>query len=191
MFQTVNPATGLPLKQYVYQTDVEVQEAIDRSLKAFEQWQGQSWEQHVSAVNLLVKSLKRAQAKLAHQIMIEMGKPIIQARAEVSKCIDCCEQLPAWVAEWKRSESIVTASGVPAQISFEPLGVIFAIMPWNFPIWQIIRCWLPAVLMGNAMLLSPSATTQGSAELFAECVDAAGFPRGLLSVLNHFRCSGP
>ena len=112
-----------------------------------------------------------------------MGKPYAQACSEVDKSVACCQYLATQVNEWIRPERLKLQGGGYAIQSYEPIGVIVAIMPWNFPLWQVIRAWVPALLVGNAVLLSPAPCTQGTALLLKHLADKAGCPEGLFQCL--------
>src|ERR1700689_4569272 len=112
----------------------------------------------------------------------EMGKPLVDSRAEVEKCAWACE----WVADHGPAlfepEAIATQA-LRTRAAFIPLGVLFAIIPWNFPYWQVIRALAPALTAGNVVVLKHAPSTTGSALLLGDVAEQAGFPEGLFSVL--------
>lgn len=167
-----NPATGEPVAQYFHSSKEEIETGLHqleneyrrfRKLAVFERTEG------IHRLGVLLKKHKNALALLMAQ---EMGKPIQQGRAEIEKCAVTC----AYYAEM--GEKIVMSQEVSAHygqtwIVKRPLGIILAVMPWNFPFWQVIRCAVPAWLSGNVVLLKHAPTVQGCARWIQELVQEA------------------
>ncbi len=184
MFETMNPANEKILQRYAFQSEAEVDACIDESACAAEAWAVNDWAVREQCMQRLAVELTTHREPLASQITLEMGKPYTQALAEVDKCIECCQFFAQHVQTWLQPTEIQLNDQTKAIQCFEPVGVIFAIMPWNFPLWQIMRCLVPTLLVGNALLLSPAACTQGTAEQLESLVNSAGFPKGLFQCLR-------
>src|SRR6185436_3880203 len=123
------------------------------------------------------RSLRARQEVLARLLTAEMGKPITQARAEIEKCARVCEFYARHGGRWLADEHPV---GAPqgTRVIFEPLGVVLAIMPWNFPFWQAFRAAAPALMAGNVIVLKHASNVPGSALAIEEVFRAAGLPDG-------------
>ena len=140
-------------------------------------------EQRLPHLMKLSELLMSQKETLAHLITSEMGKPIRESRAEIEKC--------AWLARFLSNEEVlglqsrpVNTEGKAAWVSYEPLGLIFAIMPWNFPFWQALRLALPAMAAGNGVLLKHAPNVFGAALALEKLCEEAGFPPGLFTALN-------
>lgn len=163
-FQTVNPADGCVLKTYEYLTDEAVEERIQNSWKCFHDWRLMTVKDRASKIHGWARSLKDLKENLARQMTLEMGKPISQSRLEIDKCIFTCEYIATEGPRFLESK-VIESPYSQSWISYEPLGPILAIMPWNFPLWQTVRFAAPALLAGNTVLLKHSDLVRGSAEL--------------------------
>ena len=126
--------------------------------------------------------LRRTIDASAELMALEMGKPLAQGRAEVEKCAATCEFFAEHGPGFLAPETI-PGTGERAFVAFEPLGVVLAIMPWNFPFWQIFRCAIPALLAGNAVIFKPALNTAGCGLAVQRIFKAAGLPKGLFSTL--------
>ncbi|HRO67139.1 MAG TPA: aldehyde dehydrogenase family protein, partial [Pseudobdellovibrionaceae bacterium] len=184
--QTINPANDQILKTYQHQSYEESEKRILAAWKSFTDWKISSVKDRAARVQAWAKSLKDSRDEMARMMTLEMGKPIAQAKAEIDKCVFTCEYLategPKFL-ERKRVESPYSESW----ISYEPLGPILAIMPWNFPLWQTVRFAAPALLAGNTILLKHADLVRGSAELIEESVVriAEGFHLLQLLPIDH------
>jgi acyl-CoA reductase-like NAD-dependent aldehyde dehydrogenase len=182
VLETRNPATGGALQSYPVHTAVEVDAKLSRAHEAFSAWRDQSFGERASAVRTLAAILRRDKARLAALMTSEMGKPIVESEAEIEKCAWCCEYY-AENAERHLADELIETNATRSYAAFRPLGVILAIMPWNFPFFQVIRFAIPAVMAGNAAMLKHAANVTGCGleleRLFAEC----GAPQGLFTTL--------
>lgn len=182
MIEAINPATGEVIGRYDPHGVHDVELAIDRAEATFHEWRRLSLEARAARVRALGALLRERQAELGRLATREMGKPIKEARAEVEKCAWVCEHYaehgPALLAP-ERVETEATRSFV----TFQPLGVVLAIMPWNFPFWQLFRFAAPALLAGNTVLLKHAANVPGCALAIERVVRDAGFPEGALKTL--------
>ncbi|QLT99691.1 succinate-semialdehyde dehydrogenase [Enterobacter hormaechei] len=178
---SVNPATGETLAAYPWATSGDVERAIAQADTGFRQWRRDSVAHRAQKLRDLGAALRSRAEEMAQTISREMGKPIGQARAEVTKSASLCD----WYAEYGpamlRPESTQVDNAV---IEYRPLGPILAVMPWNFPLWQVLRGAVPILLAGNSYLLKHAPNVLGSAELIGKVFADAGFPEGFFGWVN-------
>jgi succinate-semialdehyde dehydrogenase/glutarate-semialdehyde dehydrogenase/succinyl-CoA reductase len=155
--RTVNPATGQVLAEYDNMTNEEIKSVIHKSKNAFEEWKKDIGKRSIFLHNLSAQ-LRKDREKLATIATQEMGKPIKESRLEIDKC--------AWAVEFYAYNGELYLSGEPlnsdaikTMISYQPLGIIGSIMPWNFPYWQALRFAAPSLMAGNTIVLKPSSAT--------------------------------
>jgi succinate-semialdehyde dehydrogenase/glutarate-semialdehyde dehydrogenase len=173
--ETFNPATGLIIGRYPTLDDHHVQKEIDASHQAFLDWGRLDLAERIRFVRQLAQQLEIEKESCAKQITLEMGKPIQFSIAEVEKAILCCHYycdaapniLADQIQETEYKKSFVT---------FNPLGIILAVMPWNFPFWQVFRALVPNLLAGNVMLLKHASNVVGCAVKIQSLFKSAGFP---------------
>ncbi len=182
LFQSVDPATEEVVGEYEAMSAVEVAEVIALAHSAFEHNSRQPLSWRSERMLALAEGLRRNAEDLAQLVTKEMGKPIGEARAEVEKCAISC-QFFAHQAEQFLADQPMPSDSPRSFVAFRPLGVVLAIMPWNFPLWQVIRFVAPALMAGNSGLLKHSPTTFGCAKALELLVEGAGFPRGSLACL--------
>lgn len=166
MFISVNPATGQRIAEYDTQSFAEIEREVLPSLvRSQVEWSRESLDTRRAGLQLLAEKLEQRTDDFGRLMSEEMGKPITQAKAEIKKCADLCRYFSAQASEIFTDKQVYTsnqASGSEeAFISFQPLGVLLAIMPWNFPFWQVFRVAVPNLLAGNVLLLkhAPNVTT--------------------------------
>lgn len=174
--ETVNPATGEATGAYETMPPTEVVGVASCVREAQRAWRDVPLPERVDRLTRLAAVLRAGLAAHARLITLEMGKPITEARAEVEKCAWLCEVCAANAASWLREEE-VAADGRRHRVVCEPLGVILAVMPWNFPFWQAFRFAVPALLAGNAGLLKHAGNVPGCARAIETAFRDAGFPR--------------
>jgi len=176
-----NPTTGEILAQYPMQNASELEQALNTSATAYKEWRQSSMATRVSVLRQLSQQLREREPELTRMITLEMGKPVAQARGEILKCANLCD----WYAEHGPAMLADQPSQVPdAWQSFRPIGVILAVMPWNFPFWQVLRGAVGMLLAGNTYLLKHAPNVMGSATLMAELFDATDLPKGGFNVIN-------
>ena len=146
-------------------------------------WSATSHTSRREIVERIADVLDALRDELAHMMTVEMGKPLSQARAEVDKCSAACRYLASVAATTLASEWI-DIDGARAELRYDPMGVVLAIMPWNFPLWQFIRFAAPAILAGNAVVLKHAPNVMGSAELMVSALHEAGVPFDLVQHLR-------
>ncbi|TCB95103.1 succinate-semialdehyde dehydrogenase [Enterobacter wuhouensis] len=180
---SVNPATGAVLAAYPWATAEEVDCAIALADAGFRQWRSESVLHRAQKLRDLGAALRNRAEEMAQMMSREMGKPILQARAEVAKSASLCdwyaEQGPAMLA----AEPTLVENN-RAVIEYRPMGPILAVMPWNFPLWQVLRGAVPILLAGNSYLLKHAPNVLGSAELIGQIFIDAGFPQGVFGWVN-------
>ncbi|MEA3794569.1 succinate-semialdehyde dehydrogenase [Enterobacter hormaechei] len=178
---SVNPATGETLAAYPWATPRDVERAIAQADTGFRQWRRESVAHRAQKLRDLGAALRSRAEEMAQTISREMGKPIVQARAEVAKSASLCD----WYAEHGPSMLHPESTQVEnAVIEYRPLGPILAVMPWNFPLWQVLRGAVPILLAGNSYLLKHAPNVLGSAELIGKVFADAGFPEGVFGWVN-------
>ncbi|KYG65346.1 succinate-semialdehyde dehydrogenase [Bdellovibrio bacteriovorus] len=167
-FSTVNPATGETLKTYQHTSWEESQKAIQGACEDFSKWRKTSFEERAVVLNKLAQSLRQHKTELAQMMNAEMGKLIAEGKAEVEKCAVTCEYYAKEAAHMLKNQVAASSPYKTAEVSFQPLGVVFSIMPWNFPLWQTIRFAAPALMAGNVILLKHADLTAGTAAMVGQ-----------------------
>lgn len=179
---SINPATGQPIQSYTEHSPEQVQEKINQTQEAWKVWRGTPMATRTSHLQTLSTVLRNRKKQLAELMALEMGKPLQQGLAEVEKCARCCEYYAEYAATYLQDQLIPTEAS-KSYVSFQPLGIVLAIMPWNFPFWQVIRFLAPALAAGNAALLKHASNVPGCAIAIEEMVMEAGFPQHLFQTL--------
>jgi succinate-semialdehyde dehydrogenase/glutarate-semialdehyde dehydrogenase len=180
---TVNPATGARIATYEEMTAEEIGTIVERAHEAYCAWRETSFAERAELVRRLAALLREDKERLATLMSTEMGKPIVQARAEVEKCAVGCDHY-AEHAERYLAPEVIETDASRSFVTYRPLGVILAIMPWNFPFWQVLRFAAPALMAGNAAVLKHAENVTGSALAVEEMFQRAGFPDGLFRTLR-------
>jgi succinate-semialdehyde dehydrogenase/glutarate-semialdehyde dehydrogenase len=179
---TVNPATGEALAEYPAFAAAEVDAALDRAAAAQAGWAALTFEQRAAVLRRAAGFLRAEVEDLALLVTREMGKPLGEARAEVEKCATACDYYAEHAAAFLADEEVETSAD-RSWIGYEPVGVVLAVMPWNFPLWQVLRFAAPALMAGNAALLKHSPNTTGCAVAVQRVFASAGAPEGLFAAL--------
>ncbi|WP_434669097.1 succinate-semialdehyde dehydrogenase [Klebsiella sp. B345] len=180
---SINPTTGEMVSSLPWATEQQVDSAIALAEQGYRQWRTVSVAERADALRRVGSALRARAEEMAQMISLEMGKPIAQARGEVTKSANLCD----WYAEHGPAMLATEATAVEnnnAVIEYRPLGAILAIMPWNFPLWQVLRGAVPILLAGNSYLLKHAPNVMGSAALIGEIFDAAGLPDGVFGWVN-------
>jgi succinate-semialdehyde dehydrogenase / glutarate-semialdehyde dehydrogenase len=180
--QTINPATGEKLKSYTLHTTQQTSDMIDAAHRAWLSWRNTSFEQRSGLLRNLSNLLLKHKDELAHLMALEMGKPITQGKAEIEKCAAVC----TYYADHTQSllaDELVETEASKSFIAFKPLGVVLAVMPWNYPFWQVFRFLAPALAAGNCGVLKHASNVPGCALSIEAMVKQAGFPEHVFSTL--------
>lgn len=180
---SINPATGETVGSYPYETASQLDAALDRATAAFRTWRRQPVSQRAELLLALAGALRDQAEEMAQMITLEMGKPITQARAEIEKCAQLSEWYAAHGPAMLAPEPTLVDNG-SAHIEYRPLGPILAVMPWNFPVWQVLRGAVPTLLAGNTYVLKHAPNVMGSAYMMKAALQKAGFAEGLFEVIN-------
>ncbi|MEB0058451.1 NAD-dependent succinate-semialdehyde dehydrogenase [Variovorax sp. LG9.2] len=179
---STNPSNGDVIGRYPYESIEHLDRSVGLSMQGFKAWSGTTVQTRLDMLARMAAVLRRDIEALARMATREMGKPIVQARAEVEKCAVLCD----WYAQ--NGAAILgdqsTAIGEQAYVSYLPLGPVLAVMPWNFPYWQVLRGAVPILLGGNAYVLKHAPNVMGCAYLVEAAWLEAGVPPGAFSVLN-------
>jgi len=182
-FTSIDPSTGDVLAVHAAHTAAEVEERLVSAQAAFLRWRTVPTEERAAAIGRLGALLERDVESLAALMTAEMGKPLEQARAEVRKCVIACEHYARHAAEYLAPSDVATDAD-HSFVRFDPTGPILAIMPWNFPLWQVVRMLAPVVAGGNVLLLKHAPTTMGTGEVVAALAEEAGLSQGVVQTLR-------
>ncbi|WP_296268139.1 aldehyde dehydrogenase family protein [Pseudomonas sp. UBA6562] len=178
---SVDPFTGEQIGHYPFDDAATQQASLQRAADGFKQWRKVSVAERSEHLARLADTLEAGAEAFAQMIAREIGKPISQARGEVGKCVGLCR----WYAEHGPAMLAPEATQIAtARIEYRPLGPILAVMPWNFPVWQVLRGAVPALLAGNTYVLKHAPNVMGSAYLLLELFQRAGLPQGVFELLN-------
>ena len=181
-FESINPATLEVIATYEELAPAAVARLINRSEVAFARWRGTSNAERASLMRSAAAVLRSSVDELASLMALEMGKPVRQGRAEIEKCVWVCEYYADHAASFLEPE-IVATDARRSFVTFQPLGVILAVMPWNFPFWQVFRFAAPALMAGNVGILKHASNVCGCALAIDEIFARAGFPDGVFRTL--------
>jgi succinate-semialdehyde dehydrogenase / glutarate-semialdehyde dehydrogenase len=179
---STNPATGKLIEEYPQASPQEIAGIIKGAEIAQRDWQSGGFGTRSKLMMRVAENLRNEIEKYASIITVEMGKPIRQARAEVEKCAGVCEYF-AGNAEGFLANEYIEAGGRESYVAFRPLGIVLAVMPWNFPFWQVFRFAAPALMAGNGALLKHASNVTGSALAIEDLFRRSGFPPGLFRTL--------
>jgi succinate-semialdehyde dehydrogenase len=182
VFETTNPATGESLRSYSFHNARETEEIIALSEAAFQRWRVTPVLERAEKLLALEKAILAKKDALALLMTEEMGKLLSEAKAEVLKCANLAKYFAEHGPKFLENEKAPTTE-VQSYVSFEPLGPLLAVMPWNFPLWQAVRFAIPTLLAGNTVLLKHAPNVQGSALALEEVFLAAGFEQGIFQNL--------
>src|SRR5258708_6074894 len=180
--QAVNPATGERLAAYEEMPLDEVRNIIDKAHKAYLDWRRTSFRSRAALMRQAAQVLRSNAAEYAHLMAEEMGKPMRAGAAEVQKCAFGCDYY-AENAERFLAPEVVKTEARKSFVTFQPLGVVLAVMPWNFPFWQVFRFAAPGLMAGNAAVLKHASNVPGCALAIEQIFREAGFPEHLFRTL--------
>jgi len=175
LLKSINPASGEIIREYAEHQWDEIDIIIRNVHKAFKSWKETNLAFRIEKIQKLAKILEFKKEGLAFTISIEMGKPINESKAEIDKCIWLCNYYCSNIESFLKPQHIQTEAR-ESYISFQPLGVILAIMPWNFPFWQVFRFAIPALLGGNTIVLKHASNVPGCSIAIEDCFTEADFP---------------
>jgi acyl-CoA reductase-like NAD-dependent aldehyde dehydrogenase len=181
-FRTVDPATERDLETFETFSSERIDAVLDRARAAFAAAAGTTFAERAALVRNAARYLREHQAELAATITREMGKPVAEAEAEIAKCAICCDYY-ATHAQALLADERVTSNATESYIAYQPLGVVLAVMPWNFPFWQVFRFAAPALMAGNVAVLKHATNVTRCALEIEGVFTAAGFAAGAFSTV--------
>lgn len=180
--QSINPATGKPLETFKDTAPDDIDRILSAAQSAFHEWRAQPFAARAPVLRTAAELLRARKADYARTMALEMGKPIVQGEAEIEKC--------AWVCEYyaEHAEPFLTREPRPTDASesyirFDPLGPVLAIMPWNFPFWQVFRFAAPALMAGNTAVLKHASNVPRCALSIEQLFGDACAPRGVFATV--------
>lgn len=182
-FKTTNPATEEVLETYEYMSSKEMEDAIESCHEAFLEWKKKSSEERASYIKKVGESLKNHKEKLTQLMTNEMGKLLKQSKQEVDLCAQICDWTAENGPENLKDEEKELPNGGKGVITYSPIGVIYGIQPWNFPVYQVVRYAIANLMAGNGVLLKHAANVTGTGLLLEKVFAEAGLPKNLFKVL--------
>src|SRR5215204_5611911 len=180
--ETVNPATGEPGRSYDQHTIGDAREAAAAAHTAFLDWRRTDFAQRSAVIRKAGAILRQRKDELARLMTEEMGKTLDEGRAEIEKCAFQCDWFADHAEGYLADEPVDVDRG-EVFVTFNPIGVVLAIMPWNFPFWQVFRFAAPALMAGNAALLKHASNVPGCALAIEQVLHEAGVPHDLFRTL--------
>jgi succinate-semialdehyde dehydrogenase/glutarate-semialdehyde dehydrogenase len=180
--QSINPYTGEVIREFDLMTGKDIDREMGLCRKAFSAWRSVPADERSSYVRKLADQLRTEKRTYAELMTQEMGKPIRESLAEIEKCAWLCDYYAENAPKFLQAEHIKT-DAVKSYIAFEPLGIVLAIMPWNFPFWQAFRFGIPAICAGNVVALKHASNVTISALAIEDSFRKAGFPDHVLKTL--------
>src|SRR5438552_7671264 len=175
---SVNPTTEAVLQTFEEFSDAQVDAALQSAHDAQRSWRTTSFGERAARLQAVARALREQKSRLATLATSEMGKPIVEAEAEVEKCAWNCDFYAEHAARFLADEHVETTAR-ESYVAFQPLGVVLAIMPWNFPFWQVIRFAAPALMAGNGAILKHASNVPRCALALEDVFRPAGLPAGL------------
>lgn len=179
---TINPATGEMLREFAPLTEREIEEKLERTSETFRAYRRTSFAERAEKMLRAADLLDAEKERFARLMTTEMGKPIKSAVEEVLKCAWVCRYYSEHAAQFLADEEVETNAS-RSFIRFQPLGAVLAVMPWNFPFWQVFRFAAPALMAGNVGLLKHASNVPQCALAIEEIFRRAGFPEGAFQTL--------
>ncbi len=181
-FQSINPFTGESIAHTEYWDASQIETALARSHTTFPAWRDKLIEERCDFLRKVASVLRERKRELAEIITAEMGKLIAESEAEVEKCAIGCDYYAENGAQFVADEEIASDAG-KSYVAYQPLGTVLAVMPWNFPLWQVFRFAAPALIAGNTALLKHASNVPQCAQLIEEVFHQAGVPDGVFTTL--------
>jgi len=180
--QSVNPSSGSLIREYPETPEAEIERALSQASVAFRTWSRTGFADRAAVLRRAGALLRERRDALARLMALEMGKPVAQGRAEADKCASVCDHYA------EHAERLLAPEPAPTEarasyVAFEPLGPVLAVMPWNFPLWQVFRFAAPALMAGNVGLLKHASNVTGCALAIEELLHEAGVPEAAFRTL--------
>lgn len=181
--QSINPYTGEVLKEFVSLSPGEMKIIQAQAEDAFDDWKQMSISSRANLMKGAAEELRKNKEHYARLISLEMGKVIRESRSEIEKCAWVCEFYAEKAEEFLSPEKIKLPDGAQAKVIYQPLGAILAVMPWNFPFWQVFRFAAPTLMAGNVGILKHASNVPQCALAIQEVFEKAGFPKGVFQTV--------
>jgi len=182
MIATINPATNETIRTFDPPTDQEIEAALSEAAAAYQSWKTSPFAERAAGLRRAADILENEADKYANLVTLEMGKPIAQARAEVKKCALACRYY-ADHGEAHLADEPIDTGAKKVWVSYQPLGIVLAVMPWNFPFWQVFRYAAPALMAGNVGILKHASNVPQCALAIEEILHRSGFDKGRFRTL--------
>ncbi len=182
MITAINPSTGKEIGSYPLHDDAFVDAALTAAVTAQKEWRRKPVAERAQLLTRVAAVLREGKSRYAEMIVREMGKPLVEAEGEVEKCAYNCDFYAEHAAKYLADES-VPSNATESVVAFDPLGVVLAIMPWNYPFWQYFRFAAPALAAGNGAILKHANNVPECAMAVQEVMEKAGVPKGLTETL--------
>jgi succinate-semialdehyde dehydrogenase/glutarate-semialdehyde dehydrogenase len=182
LFETVDPATLLAGKAYPGHSPEQAAAKASRSAQAQREWRRTGFDVRSRLMRAAAGVLRARRDEFAALMTAEMGKTVADGRAEIDKCASACEHFAEHAPGYLARQSI-DVEGAKAFVTFNPLGVVLAVMPWNFPFWQVFRFAAPALMAGNGGVLKHASNVPGCALAIESVFREAGFPDDLFTAV--------
>ena len=179
---SVNPATGKGIASYEIYDDKKVENALKQARKTFEEWRQLPFAKRAIVLKNIAKEIRKEKDNLVKLAVKEMGKPIQQGYYEVEKCAATLDFYAKNGAKFL-ADVVVKTDARKSYVSYQPMGVVLAVMPWNFPYWQVFRAMAPTTMAGNTIILKHASNVSGCALAIEKLILKAGAPKGLLQTL--------
>ena len=180
--RSVNPATGALLEEYAELTPTQIQEKLTLGQAAFDAWKNTSFEERAVLMMKMAAYLRAHKTEMARLAALEMGKTIKAAEGELEKCALTCEYYAKNAVTFLSHEALSVGTK-ESYVTFEPLGMVLAVMPWNFPYWQVYRFAAPALMAGNVGILKHASNVPQCGQAMEAAFEACGFPKGVFQNL--------
>ena len=180
---SINPASGQQIATYPEMSVAEVDTALASASRAFGEWRRAAFDDRGAVMRAVAGVLRRRKSEFARLMAIEMGKPLGQGEAEVEKCASTCEYFAEHAARFLDAEDVAT-DAKRSFVTYQPLGVVLGVMPWNFPFWQALRYLAPTLMAGNTSVLKHSSNVTGCALAIEDVFREAGAPEGVFRTLR-------
>ena len=181
--EAINPATGEQIGSYEEHTDDEIDRTLETATETFEEWRDRPLREREELLASAADVLRENKQRYAETMTKEMGKPISQAVGEVEKCAWACDHYAEYAGSYLEAEQFPSPPGTEVRTVHDPLGPVLAVMPWNFPFWQVIRFAAPYLTAGNVGVLKHASNVPGCAMALEEVFEEAGYPEGAFQTL--------
>ena len=179
---TVNPSTGERIANYSEMSSTQIEEVLRATENAFQSWRRFNLAERIEPLRRLAGQLRTRASEYAELMSEEMGKPLNTAEQEIQKCAWVCDYYSE-IAPESLADQIVESDASRSLVTFQPLGVVLAIMPWNFPFWQVVRFAAPTLTAGNAAILKHAPNVTGCGLALEVLFREAGYPEHLFRTL--------